>query len=211
MPREKRQLLSLPLAGMATLTISQENILATLSKSEWLTLQQLSAGSCISLLDLPDLLLGLSERGLVEKKDGQWKRTQAPAAREPSAQRPLVIVDLGNVHDCLQKLVPLAEAGCMDVWAYADLHYNGFGVQPPLTSSAVRVEQARVTHKNAADTKLIWDVALACTQAAPQKTIFVVTKDNGFRHLQELAAEHGHRIVFCESWGSFKTAFEKAS
>lgn len=126
-------------------------------------------------------------------------------------QKPLVVVDLGNVHDCLQKLVPLAESGCVDVWAYADLHYNGFGVQPPLASGAVRVMQARVTHKNAADTKLVWDLArLCCEDTAVKRTVFIVTKDNGFRHLQELAAELGHLFIFSENWETFKAAFEKA-
>ena len=125
---------------------------------------------------------------------------------------PLIIVDLGNVHDCLQRLIPLAEAGVVDVWAYADLHYNGFGVQPPLASHKVRLHQARVAHKNAADTRLIWDVALFCKETVTEKkkNIFIVTKDNGFRHLQELVTEKGHKVAFCENWTSLKLAMESS-
>jgi hypothetical protein len=203
---------------MTVLTVAQDNVLETLKRNEWMALQQLSSQASLPLLDLPALLLDLSERGLVEQKEGLWKRVEPQRPAQPAAavatpeagQKPLVIVDLGNVHDCLQKLVPLADAGCVDVRAYADLHYNGFGVQPPLASLSVRVEQARVSHKNAADTRLVWDLALLCADgAAGKRTIFIATKDNGFRHLQELAAELGHRVFFCENWGSFKAAFEK--
>jgi hypothetical protein len=43
----------------------------------------------------------------------------------------VVIVDLGNVHDCLKRLLPLVEARRFRVRAYADLQYNGIGVNPP--------------------------------------------------------------------------------
>lgn len=187
-------------------TPAQENLLETLRKNEW-TLQQLAAASSIAITDLSEQLVALSEKGLVERRDGRWKRVEAGISHATNPATPLVIVDLGNVHDCLQRLAPLAEAECVEVWAYADLHYNGFGIQPPLRSKGVRVEQARVTHKNAADTKLIWDLALFCKSSAP-RTIFIATKDNGFRHLQELAEQLGHRVVFCENWASFKASFE---
>jgi hypothetical protein len=116
----------------------------------------------------------------------------------------VVIVDLGNVHDCLKRLLPLVEARRFRVRAYADLQYNGFGVNPPHEAGLFSVFQATSPHKNAADTKLIWDVALLCKASESPLRIIVATKDNGFRHLQELAQGAGHSLSFAQDWRSLQ-------
>jgi hypothetical protein len=116
----------------------------------------------------------------------------------------VVIVDLGNVHDCLQCLLPLVEARRLRVRAYADLQYNGFGVNPPLEAHLCSVFRAASPHKNAADTKLIWDVALLCALSPGPLRLLVATKDNGFRHLQELAESAGHELAFAQDWPSLQ-------
>jgi hypothetical protein len=121
----------------------------------------------------------------------------------------VVIVDLGNVHDCLQRVLPLAEARRLRVRAYADLQYNGFGVNPPLQAQLCSVFRAASPHKNAADTKLIWDVALLCALSPGPLRLLVATKDNGFRHLQELAESAGHALIFAQDWPSLEALLRR--
>lgn len=116
----------------------------------------------------------------------------------------VVIVDLGNVHDCLAPLAPLAAAGRLQVFAYADLQYNGPGVNPPLEVEGLYVFRAESPQKNAADTQLIWDVAQFCARAHEPLAFFVATRDNGFRHLQQLAEDAGHTLSFAQGWPSLQ-------
>ena len=115
----------------------------------------------------------------------------------------IVLVDLGNVHDCLQRLGPLAESGRVTVRAYADLCFNGFGISPPVCCDNVTVFKASSPDKNSADVQLIWDVAQLC-QADTALRLVVATKDLGFRHLQALAAEAGHELTFVQDWGGLQ-------
>ena len=130
-------------------------------------------------------------------------------------QAPIVVmVDLGNVHDCLQQLLPLAAAGEIELRAYADLMFNGFGVSPPLASPGCTVFKSASPQKNAADTQLIWDCAQLCTAAEKPLQILVATKDNGFRHLKELAEGAGaaallapparHQLYFAHDWATLQ-------
>ena len=120
-----------------------------------------------------------------------------PQTTQPNI--PLILVDLGNVHDVLQKLERLARQGDVKVWAFADLAFNGFGVNPAPHPS-ITVEQAKRPHRNAADIRLIWRVAqLVLTSTTPQ-TFYVVTKDQGFRTLEDMAGAAGHKLSFAKDW-----------
>jgi hypothetical protein len=164
------------------------------------SLAELARVACIPSVDVAASLQGLRQSGLVETADGLWKRCTFR-----DRQDVIVVVDLGNVHDCLQKLAPLAEAGELQVRAYADLQYNGYGVNPPFESPGCVVFRAATPHKNAADTKIIWDISRLCSLALQPLRILVVTKDNGFRHLRELAEESGHSLTFAQDWPSLRS------
>ena len=103
----------------------RRNLLESIG-SEGRSLVELARVSGMSSVDVAVALQGLRLSGLVETDDGLWKRSSVRDCHDV-----VVVVDLGNVHDCLQKLAPLAEAGEVQVRAYADLQYNGYGVNPP--------------------------------------------------------------------------------
>jgi len=168
--------------------------------SEGRSLVELARVSGMSSVDVAVALQGLRQSGLVETDDGLWKRSSVR-----DCQDVVVVVDLGNVHDCLQKLAPLAEAGEVQVRAYADLQYNGYGVNPPFDSPGCVVFRAATPHKNAADTQIIWDISRLCSLALKPLHLLVVTKDNGFRHLRELAEESGHNLAFAQDWSSLRS------
>lgn len=177
-------------------------------QDDWLSLQELCDLAEASALDVSEELQALASEGLALGDGcGRWRRSGVAPAQDAAPKVPIVIVDLGNVHDCLKKLLPLADAGVVQVKAYADLHYNGFGVRPPLDNRNCRVIRSLTSHKNAADTKLVWDVACLCSDNPSPLQIYIITKDNGFRHLQELARELGHSVAFAEDWDSFKRIF----
>lgn len=114
-------------------------------------------------------------------------------------------MDLGNTHDCLQELLPYARAGHLDVRAYADLAFNGFGVNPPLDEPGVTVKRASTAEKNAADVDMIWDLAeLLSKPGQPHYSVIVATKDQGFRRLKALAEDRGHRLEFVTGWSELR-------
>lgn len=166
---------------------------------EWRTLSELAQRSGVPSVDVSAALQELRQSGVVEAQGGLWKRCASVESRDV-----IVVVDLGNVHDCLQKIAPLAEAGELQVRAYADLQYNGFGVNPPFDAPGCVVFKAQSPHKNAADTQMIWDVAQLCSVSARPLRLLVVSKDNGFRHLRELAEDAGHRLTFAQDWASLR-------
>lgn len=132
---------------------------------------------------------------------------RAPQTRGTNEERLIVLVDLGNVHDSLDKLIPYAEAGQLEVVAYADLAYDGYGVRPPLQKQNVEVRRADTPDKNAADVDLIWDVAMH-SQSGPLLHFIVCTKDQGFRRLERKVSEAGHRMTFVTRWEELRIFIE---
>lgn len=95
-----------------------------------------------------------------------------------------LFVDLGNVHD----IVPYYSSRNpgFPIFAYADLAFNGAGVreEPP---EWIQVWQSQVSHRNAADIKLVWDVATLCQEKKMEPLhVVIATKDQGFRSLESL-------------------------
>lgn len=132
----------------------------------------------------------------------------------PLLPRTIVVVDLGNTHDCLQNLLLYATRKEIEVYAYADLAFNGYGVNPPLIAPNVKIHQATDSHRNSADTKLIWDLAsLTAEHAArdPQRElqIIVATRDLGFQTLQTLVAERERQtLTFVQDWSTLRLYIE---
>lgn len=145
--------------------------------------------------------------GQVETRDvpPRW-RLHRPIIITPNegAPRPRihVVVDLGNVHDCLKPLLSYAQKGCLTVAAYADLAFTGFGVVPPLRVENVAVFQADTPDKNSADVQIIWDLSRLTQQREGEPLdIFVASKDLGFRRLERLVnAGCGHTLTFTTGW-----------
>lgn len=153
------------------------------------------------------LYCDLLKRGKVAKDTSKPPRWTPLPPQNTRAQRRLVVVDLGNTHDCLRELLPYAATGSIEVRAYADLAYNGFGVSPPLTDApGVCVKQATTADKNAADVDMIWDLAGMLSQGDDGPCYFVVvaTKDQGFRRLKALVDSRGHRLEFVTGWGELR-------
>jgi len=165
------------------------------------------------------MLEGLHASGEVERVSDAnggpllWLRASRASRRcrgvQTSKPKVVALVDLGNTHDCLQRLVPLAEAGVVLVRAYADCSFSGYGVRPPLIASNCVVVQADGADRNAADVELIWDVVRLCTASAPdERYIFIVaTKDQGFRHLKRCVESSGcHVLNFVANWPALEAA-----
>jgi len=176
----------------------------------WRSLPELAQLSQLPSVVVSEELQLLDDAGLLETAEGGHWRARSrlcaggAAASEAPAPDLVVLVDLGNVHDCLQKMLPLASAGELRLLAYADLQYNGFGVNPPLAARGCTVFRAESPQKNAADTQLVWDCAQLCSRAQRPLRLLVATKDNGFRHLKALAEAAGHRLDFAQDWASLR-------
>jgi len=163
----------------------------------WSNVDELARLERQSFVYVISALNGLVQHGQAEKHPAMalWRRKKAV--------RTVVFVDLGNVHDCLQQLLPLSHADLLEVRAYADLAFNGFGVNPPIGGPNCHVHRSASADKNAADVKLIWDVAQLCAEPEPCRFL-VVTRDHGFRSLERLAAEAGHLLSFSQDWASLR-------
>ena len=165
-------------------------------------------------------LYTMLEEGQVIQHEGippKWslkQKLQHPVRlAEPDVHEPVMVVfiDLGNVHDCLKPIVPYAqtENTTLLVHAFADISFNGFGVNPP-APAPIHVFQATTRDANAADVELIWQAACyILMRPIPNGYHFVVaTRDQGFNSLQAIAQRHGHRLDFVTNWAQLKTFIE---
>jgi len=119
---------------------------------------------------------------------------------------PVVLVDLGNVHDTLQELEPYARKGLVKAFAFADLAFNGYGVRPEC-DPCIPLYQSTTPDKNAADIEMVWKCAeVALLQCPPDHrlTFYIVTKDQGFRTLEVILRRFGHTVEFVRGWDDLK-------
>ena len=189
----------------------------------------LSEALAFTRQDVNAALYSLEEEGLVRRDAGApplWRAEASALARAPrpgglageggvgdAVAELVVFVDLGNVHDCLQPLLPYARRGLLTIRAYADRTFRGFGVNPSLERElGCRVIQAAGAHRNAADSILVWDMAILCERArlASRRLRFLVaSKDQGFLAVADLArASGGHEVVFCQDWRDLRVHVE---
>ena len=181
----------------------------------------------VNKTELNKMLYQMLSNGQVIQHEGippKWSIKQNPVSVEapvmvdvffaaPDSNEPIMVVfiDLGNVHDCLKPIVPYAQKPntTLLVHAFADISFNGFGVNPP-APPPIQVFQATTRDANAADVELIWQSACyILTRPVPQKYHFVVaTRDQGFNSLKAIAKRHGHKLDFVTNWAQLKTFVE---
>lgn len=137
------------------------------------------------------------------------------AAREAKSEvtsgKPVVFVDLGNVHDVARHLEPLAADGHVEVYLFADLQYAGY----PIGASVAHlpVKRAKTGHSNAADFWLIWTLRdlveeVRAGTRAPLELI-VCTKDQGIHCIRELVDDEANQaffrsVTFVNNWESLE-------
>jgi len=164
-------------------------------------------------MDVNRCLYSLKEEGVAIMLEGTpplWRLKEQPIDETKEIPPlPVVIVDLGNVHDVLQKLEPYSKQGLAYVYAFADLAFNGFGINPKPDES-ITVFQAKTADRNAADLHMIHEIIKICiTNKYPGSTIFIVTRDQGFRTLSTIAEQYGYKIIFVTGWeGALRDAVE---
>ena len=109
-----------------------------------------------------------------------------------------IIIDLGNIHDFLPYYDNNNILHEYNVIAFADHHFNGYGINPTCKRKVgLYVSGAS---KNAADVTMIWFIARMSIEPC---FFYVITKDKGFRELQNLCVENGSECVFYENTKAF--------
>jgi hypothetical protein len=134
-------------------------------------------------------------------------QAQVAVAEVESKQIPIVMVDLGNVHDTLDKLCRYADQGIVKVYAFADMAFNGYGINPrPPTS--IEVFQSDSPDKNAADIEMIAKCVELSLNSPDPLDFYIVTKDQGFRRLSNVVKRQGHSMTFVTNWEGLRMFIE---
>lgn len=135
-----------------------------------------------------------------------WRlATPAPPDGPPT----IVLVDLGNVHDCLAPCERYVADGLVRAtYAFADYHFNGYGVNP--RPAGITVEQVTDPNKNAADVLMIWRVAemILGGNVEPGTRFVAATKDDGFRYLKTLVEQAGFAFEFVRDASQLRNLLE---
>jgi hypothetical protein len=101
-------------------------------------------------------------------------------------ESPYIIIDLGNVHDCLQSLNLYKGA----VVAFCNKAYNGYGVTEICTNKQIKVYKINSLDKNAVISEIFFHVN-NCILQELNADIIIVTKSNLFSYLPEIAKQLG--------------------
>lgn len=174
------------------------------------TTRHLSQKLNVTKQELNRLLYGTPE--LFQKDDQmppRWSLTPQGHTKEPKKEQkvaraftglPLVLVDLGNVHDVLTSsdIQRLTESKCIEVEGFADVAFNGPGVNPFL--SWVPVVRAQIQTNDAAD----YELAIRAYEKGKQgsKRIFICSKDKGIRAMQPILKRQGVEVTYHDSFAS---------
>jgi hypothetical protein len=111
-----------------------------------------------------------------------------------------MIIDLGNIHNFL----PYADSrpdlfNEFEIVAFADHHFNGYGIN----ERCIRNVSLHVSgsSRNAADCAMIWFIA---KNTVNKKCRFMIlTKDKGFREIENLCLQSGSEARFFNSSDEF--------
>lgn len=104
-----------------------------------------------------------------------------------------IIVDLGNIHSFL----PFADSqpelfNEFQIVAFADHHFNGYSINPRC-SRKVSLHVSG-SSRNAADCAMIWFIARNTVRKRCQ--FMILTKDKGFREIENLCLQCGSEAIF---------------
>jgi len=174
-------------------------------------------GSSVHRSDVNRVLYSLLKRSQVVKNEGTpptWGVNLAasvilpgPPVQGPVEEELVIFIDLGCTHDCLKNLVPYARE-IPHIYAFADLAFNGWGVNPP-APEPIHVYQSQTSDSNSADLELIWTAAKLILSHPQKKYHFIVaTKDMGFRSLKTIVEREGHRLDFVTKWEDMRVFIE---
>lgn len=204
---------------MAAPTNTAELVLRALQKhQEAVTAKQLSLELSLPRKDVNQALY-VHLQGQVIRTNTEpplWRLVQTSAVVQPASlgslvHDRLVLVDLGNVHDCLEPLGAYAMSDpTLCVEAYADVGFKGYGVCPP-APHPIQVFVATSPHKNAADVKMIFNTACRAMQLIGSgKTMHFIfaTKDKGFHSMKEELEALGHKVDFVTDWAELRLFIE---
>ena len=116
-----------------------------------------------------------------------------------------IIVDLGNIHNFL----PFADSENgrhlfkeFQIVAFADHHFNGYGVCNRCTRNVSL--HVSGSSRNAADCAMIWFIARQTAINHPFRSTFcILTKDKGFREIENLCLQSGSDAIFFPDTDSF--------
>jgi|SRR5579872_2437649 len=122
----------------------------------------------------------------------------------------IILIDLGNIHHILPLFEPYANTGTVRVYAFADVAYNGYGVNPSPKNKAITVIRSKGTHRNEADLNLIWKIFTIVTENKTRMKVFIFTKDLGFQSLPSILYTYDHVLEtkFVKEWGDVRDEIE---
>lgn len=121
-------------------------------------------------------------------------------------KRVFCFIDLGNIHNLLKEIEGNLDPSFV-IYAFADKHFNGYGVNPPASEKTI-LFQSSDDNKNSADVALMWHVSWICFSNRQSCEIHVVTKDKGFFSLRQLVLSCGHQLHFHNSKDEFFRAID---
>lgn len=115
-----------------------------------------------------------------------------------------IIVDLGNIHN----FIPYADANLnlfqeYEIVAFADHHFNGYSINPRCTRQiSLHVSGSS---RNAADCAMIWFIARNTVRKRCQ--FVILTKDKGFREIENLCLQSGSEAIFYNDAETFISTY----
>lgn len=198
-----------------------ENFRSTILKhldSNSYTSQQLFEATQIPKSIINFLLDQLLKQGIVSKettippvwqlnKNFNCSKFEALEGSIPDPELTVVFVDLGNVHDVLQKLIPYIGQH-LRVFGICDFHYNGIIPKTTLPFTQFAIHRAQEKCKNAADVLLIWKLHDFVNAHLDKRIQFlIVTKDDGFKYVSHLMQKN-HSCIFVKDWDTLKYYIE---
>jgi hypothetical protein len=119
----------------------------------------------------------------------------------------MIFVDLGNIHDILQKLENYAGNDDCEVYAFADPGFNGYGINPAPKNAEIHVYKTNDEHKNAADIEMVWkaaEIVMSRDENEIRRGIrfIIFTKDKGFCSLKAILKRYAgvKEVLFVQTW-----------
>jgi len=125
----------------------------------------------------------------------------SPVSHSIEGRKTYCFIDLGNIHNVLKDIDGRVGDDVV-VYAFADKHFNGYGVNPPCSPNTILI-QSNDEAKNSADVNLMWHVSWVCFNNKTPVSIHVVTKDKGFLSLEDLVKSSGHSMYFHTNRSAF--------